>query len=302
MKPLIFITLILALFSGVFFLADHKKRTRSSTPAPSFQALQKKWKGTFAHGDAKKAYQEFVDAGAMMSYDNAHTLSHVIGEILYAQYGFGGLEKCGPDFSYGCYHGFAGRALSEHGVSSVADLDADCMKSADPLGCEHGIGHGILAFLGNEKLSQALTICGSLHQASPIAGCFGGVFMEYNFNTMQSKQGIEVRPYVPAQAYEPCATVVPSEYRAACYFDQPAWWRAAAASSSSSDAGFSATGALCAKIAGSEDRDMCYRGVGNIVAPESAYDETMMRTRCATMPDAHARAICFTEAKQHRGK
>jgi len=269
------------------------------TPAPAGTTYHEKyayWEKEF-EGDPDGAYARLVEQGRSLSYDASHELAHIAGEILFGSEGLHGIARCTADFEFGCYHGFAGRALSESGLGAVSDINGACAASDNPLGCLHGIGHGVLAFLGNGKLTEALDLCASLRQESPVGGCYGGVFMEYNFNTMQSETGISVRPFDEKAANEPCA-LLPEAYRVPCYFDQTSWWHAAATDGSASEMErFRAVGARCAAVA-SEYREACFQGVGNVVGPTSGYDETVMREWCDTMPIA-GREECASFARGH---
>lgn len=240
----------------------------------------------------------FVAEGSNLSYNDAHALAHIVGEVLYKKIGPSGIVACGTEFEYGCYHGFAGRMLEEKGMDSINDVNEGCLASPGPLGCLHGVGHGILAFLGNDQLLQALKACDDLHQSSPIGGCFGGVFMEYNFNTMQSPSGVEVRQFAATQAFEPCASLR-SELQRPCYFDQPAWWHAAALPNGSEAERFERDGELCSGVRGKVNRDTCYQGIGNVVAPTSGLSQPIMREWCGTMPDQNAEMECLEYAQLH---
>jgi len=277
--------------------------SRKPTVMTSDAAYQKEvatWNAVFAQKPLETAYSEYLTAGNALSYDASHQLAHIVGQILYEKLGVQGISHCSADFAYGCYHGFAGEALYAAGLNSILQLEAACKESLDVLGCEHGIGHGILSFIGNSSLSEALKHCATLHQSSPVGGCYGGVFMEYNFQTMQSGSGIAVRTYDASHAYEPCASQVPPQFREACYFDEPAWWRAAATDAGSSDeARLRILAALCENIPTQENRATCFNGIGNVIGPTSGYDATVMKKWCSVMPKKEDRDACLTTAQGH---
>ncbi len=287
-------TLLLAL---AFAYSGGSKETASVS---DYQKTRQEWERRFTEDGTDEAYRAYIEVSSGLDYNASHRLSHVVGEILYRRLGVAGISACTADFAFGCYHGFAGRSLADKGPAFVSSLDEGCKESDDPLGCLHGIGHGILSYLGNEKINQALEACASLKQESPVGGCFGGVFMEYNFNTMQSENGIEVRSYSKEEAYEPCASAVNAEFRISCYFDAPSWWHAAATNwSDSESARFRAVGEMCAAIADSEERQSCFRGIGNVIAPTSGYDAGIIREWCAEMAAADAQGACEATAFGH---
>lgn len=283
---------ILLVFAATYVAYD---RTKSPSDG-NYEERYAYWRGEFEDGP-DDAYARLVAYGGSLSYDASHELAHMAGEIVYEQSGMDGISICAPDFEFGCYHGFAGQALSEAGLDPVTGIDAACRASSDPLGCEHGIGHGVLAFFGNGELVQALAICASLRQESPVGGCFGGVFMEYNFNTMQSNVGIAVRPFGEADADEPCASL-PEEFKIPCYFDQPSWWHAAATDGLRDERDrFRDVGARCAALAPAY-KDACYQGIGNVVGPTSGYDAGVIEDWCGTMPE-EGRDACRSFALGH---
>lgn len=287
------VTISVALALALAYAAYDRTATSAGT---TYQERYAYWQEEF-EDDPDSAYAKLVTHGKSLSYDASHELAHMAGEIIFGSEGLQGIARCTADFEFGCYHGFAGRALSESGLGRVQEINAACTESSDALGCLHGIGHGVLAFLGNGKLAEALDVCASLGQESPVGGCYGGVFMEYNFNTMQSDVGIAVRPFEEEAAHEPCSSL-PEKFRIPCFFDQAAWWHAAATDGSrDEEERFHGVGLRCAKLVPSF-QTACYQGVGNVIGPTSGYDTTVMREWCDAMP-AGGREPCFLFAKGH---
>src|SRR5260221_183958 len=165
----------------------------------------------------KNAYQN--DTG------NQHTVSHIFGELLYDRLGISGMKICDSTFAYGCYHGFFRRAVSKEGLSILPKLDLACtQKKQDEIGgCQHGLGHGIVSYLGYSKLLDALSECRHVSFQGPIGGCTSGVFMEYNLHTMDDPSGKTYRIFKSDRPYEPCDEILP-QYAQACYFQLPQWW------------------------------------------------------------------------------
>ena len=292
--------LILAYFH---IIKPTKPNVARDTPS-QYQKIEEDWKRRFEEQDPERAYAEFLRAGNALSYYKAHSLSHIIGEIVFKRLGIRGIALCTPDFGYGCYHGFAGSALQDRGLALVADLNDACESVKNPrvaFGCIHGIGHGILAYVGNEELPRALEACVPLNDGvSDVGGCLGGIFMEYNYNTMRSLKGIDLRPYDIPHAYEPCATQIPERFRAACYYEQPSWWRATFGGNNADTLEqFKKVGRLCADIKGTSLRDICFRGAGNVIGPRSEYRPTVMRELCSAMPSDGSQDSCLHEALNH---
>lgn len=304
MPKLLFIygSAALVLMLGLATVWNVGNRSHQPNGFSSHQLLEQKWSGAFDR-DPIAAYADFLkDAGAL-SYDQAHKLSHVIGEVLYNSFGDTGISRCTSDFGFGCYHGFAGTALNSRGLSEVKELSIACSSSGDTavaFGCIHGIGHGILSYLGNDSLAKTLEACEPINAGALFGGCYGGAFMEYNFNTMQSADGIELRPFSTTTAYEPCSTQIPERFKVACFYDQPAWWTASFDHLAQKEGErYREAGALCAEVKDQESRDVCFRGIGNVIGPESGYDSSVMKRWCELMPDPRERDLCYHEALQH---
>ena len=273
------------------------------TPADAsqYQILKERWHARFK-STPTEAYTDFVREGDKLSYVESHWLAHIVGEVLFEKFGVSGMRFCTTDFSYGCYHGFSGSAFTAFGLGVVRDLADECPQSSPELflGCMHGLGHGILAEVGSISLVKALQICSPLQEQEMIGGCLGGIFMEHNYNTLQSLEGLALRPYEKERAYEPCAQEVPDAYKAACYYELTSWWRASFDKQGmSQNEQYAEIGHLCRAIDDSEMQTVCFRGVGNVIGPLSGYNSTVMREWCSMMSDEHAQTVCFHESLGH---
>lgn len=231
-----------------------------------------------------EAYQVFKNKYAHLDINQQHARAHIFGEALYKVEGIEGIVVCDSDHGYGCYHSFFGFALAAEGLDIMSDLDRACIKAHGErgLGCQHGIGHGVLAELGQDRLVEALVECKKLSWQGPIGGCTSGVLMEYNQRTIE--QG-EIRPLVVGEEYYPC-NELPDQFTEACYHEQAAWW------SSVYESDYRLIGDLCAKLSDQLDRRACYLGTGNILAGRSEYDKTKIINGCALMPDNQSRLDC----------
>lgn len=267
-----------------------------------YQMMKAQWRDRFQRLPTEEAYAEFLRAGDKLSYYDAHLLAHVAGEVLYERFGVAGMRFCTVDFAFGCYHGFSGAAFLHDGLSITQGLRDACPQSSKEsfLGCMHGLGHGLLAHLGVSSLVAALDACAPLQKDEPIGGCLGGIFMEYNYHTVLSLDGYDLRPYDEAHAYEPCAHEIPDAYKPACYYELPSWWRAAFEEEGRSpDAQFKAIAKLCDAIEDRAMRSVCFNGTGNVIGPHSAYGVKTMRAWCSLMSDADAERDCLNGALAH---
>jgi len=253
------------------------------------------WHDRIAAVGGEAAYQELGRATAGETQQTKHEQAHAFGGELFTLEGVAGLSVCDSSFDYGCYHEFLGRAIAAMGLSALPLLDQACFSALanSPLSCQHGLGHGIVASLGytSGALQDALAACHSLPDNDPIAGCDGGVFMEYNFATMLVGQA-RTRP-LGADPFAPCSTLAVG-YRAGCYFWQPQWWIAALQPDTGSNI-FAKMGEWCAQSG--TYRTECFEGIGYMAAPESGYVEAKAAALCASASaERPAQDICIRVA------
>lgn len=242
---------------------------------------------------ASEAYLAFKREHASPDILTDHLTAHVFGEVLYEQEGLKGFSVCDADFGFGCFHSFIARAIAEHGEEVVQELDRACLDAFTEggLGCFHGIGHGILSSLGYhlEDVTRALSLCEGLSWQRSYGGCRDGVFMEYNFRTMEADPKERNRPFSLEERHEPCRSIDEGS-RTACYFGQPAWWLSAlrdAPDARKRMAGY------CAEAGATELIQACFRGLGYAYAPESRFDVADGRELCdSSVAEGEERTWC----------
>ena len=234
---------------------------------------------------ARAVYQELKAQAAGSTVGENHGIAHALGEALYAEAGTRGIGVCDDAFEFGCYHGFFGSAVNTEGPSVVIKLNAACRATWGEkyLPCHHGIGHGIIAYTGVNRLIEALDLCKTI-SSEPIGGCASGVIMGYNFRNLNHSSTIELRPIEESNPQLPCATV-PREFLRSCYAEQPQWWLAVLGND------FKKIGVLCAE-APEEARDACFHGIGNFAAPAVQFDVQGTRAACDALPTAESRVQC----------
>jgi hypothetical protein len=245
------------------------------------------WKKEIDKVGTEKAYEAFKLETNGKEFGIAHTLSHIMGELIYEKEGIKGIVVCDASFAFGCYHSFFGRAITDGGVESVPELDTLCVGKFGPkgLGCPHGIGHGLLGYLGDDALNKALDICNKLSWQGPIGGCSSGVFMEYNFHTMQSLKGVEPRRFDSKHPLYPC-DIVNKKFAQACYFELPAWYFNSVVSS------YLETGKLCSKVSQGLEMAACFKGLGNTIGNGTRYNSEDAIKECDTMPSNKGMLLC----------
>lgn len=301
-----------ALFTFVFgdvssFLqGDIVGKSQAILPGVTSDVTQfdKEWIDRIEKVGAATAYHDFLIAYATATTEVQHTNAHLFGNVLYQADGIDGIKVCDSQFEAGCYHEFLGRAIQDDGTEIVVRLNEKCLETAEPDWCQHGIGHGVVGYVGYEydSLVNALEICDTLRVQSRIGGCFGGVFMEYNSKLLANANGGVgggVRQFDETTGFNfPCDRIE-TPFRDACYFRQPQWWMTSIFSNQWGDKigrlnMFKKMGELCGKVEEGTQQDYCFKGIGLYgVSVVSGNIEEMILV-CKSMPsnrDIECRAM-----------
>lgn len=213
--------------------------------------------------------------------DTQHNTGHIFGEVLYKNLGTKGISICDENFNFGCYHGLFTKAVADKGVGVIIELDQRCQESfANSTACQHGIGHGIIEYMGISKLTESLQACDTI-QRGALYGCIEGVFMEYNAH----KNIVAKSPQNPNGVYGECPSL-PQKYRQACYHFLPAVW----------DRDYQTIGKYCNHISNTEERDSCFNGVGTYLPLFTKFDVELTIKHCEQMPNSQAVNECLVTA------
>jgi len=296
------VLIVIVLFESTVLLSQKKDFTISQSGAsrisvsPTLRARssdleeeRERWSRHMDAAGAERAYEDFKEAYRREHFNDQHLAAHILGELLYEKIGSKGIAVCDSTFSFGCYHSFFGRALSNEGAGIIKALDDACIEKYGPLGvgCQHGIGHGLVEYFGHGELLAALEACQTLSWKKPLFGCKSGVFMEYNLPILvdSSSAIATLREFRAEQPYEPCPSL-PEEFRQACYYALGQWWASVVGSD------FTKIGTLCRGVLDKEEREACYLGVGNVAAPSSGYNVPGTINACKKMPGAEGELFC----------
>ena len=247
-----------------------------------------KWSYRIDEVGPEQAYEDFKGEYTSQHFSIQHAAAHIIGELLYIKEGIAGIVICDSSFSFGCYHSFFALALGEGGAGIVEDLDRGCIEknTRGGLGCQHGIGHGLMAYMGPERIADALEACATLAWKEPLLGCQSGVFMEYNFPTNFGLLNLSVtlrRELDAANPYEPCPDLA-EKFRQACYYGFARWWGVVF--------DHKEMGSLCAVILNSKEKEACYLGIGAAAGPATQFDISETIKKCQKMPNSKGELFC----------
>jgi hypothetical protein len=238
------------------------------------------------------AYTKFKKIYSEVPFNQQHLATHIFGGALYTVLAHDGVAVCDSGFSFGCFHGFFIGAVSEEGLSVVKSLDIACSRTPIPAACQHGIGHGILEYLGHGRLDDALRACAEITRSGPVGGCTSGVFMEYNVPLIESSGAFSTEARMlpaPDEPYHPCPEVA-SQFSESCYHELPQWWEQVYAGD------FGVIGRLCHEAGAEEYQRACVGGIGYRAAPSANYNLGKTRALCAMMPTDDMEHLCIVSA------
>lgn len=285
------------LVSGSLAPTDaHDRMTASAASDPLTQQLVAtvRSKGLAAALDELTALAS-ADAGIAR---RGHDVVHALGEFATGYYGTPreALRQCKDTFLYGCYHGALKAYFGSRGRTKPSDVNGICAADLGRLlyfQCLHGLGHGVLANLGND-LFRALTYCDALRDDFEHQSCYGGVFMENIVLAIDQANGraegerAEARPYLrPDDALYPC-DVVAERYRSSCYLLQTSGMLIY------NGRDFGKT-ALSCDTAPAAYVVTCFESVGRDVSGDTLRDDTTTIAICGGLPSKN-RDHCYAGA------
>ncbi|HET7713423.1 MAG TPA: hypothetical protein VFK94_03465 [Patescibacteria group bacterium] len=274
---------------GLIYISNYRQSGTPTSLSPSASISEQKayWSSQITSLGASQAYQLFKDQYKSVGPNTDHPKAHLFGEVLYKKTGPGGITVCDAEFAFGCYHSFFIAAISDRGQEIVLDLDQACLAKFGPLGtgCQHGIGHGLMEYLGGSKLAEALSQCFTFQKLT-LLGCTSGVFMEYNFPTITDSESVStsMRELDQKHPYAPCQDVE-AKFQKSCFFELPQWWY------QKYDQNSKVMGELCQKLE-STPRDYCFRGLGNTLGARVSYDLEEGLAKCGLMPTNYGTTYC----------
>ncbi|MEK7074802.1 MAG: hypothetical protein AAB968_03475 [Patescibacteria group bacterium] len=202
-----------------------------------------------------------------------HLLGHVVGDELYKQKGLAGIAVCTNDFRNACSHSIVVGLLLEKGESALPHIAQACRQAPGGSGaytmCYHGLGHGILAYVGY-NLDRAITLCGKTGTQGEAPQCIGGAMMEIISGGGHNRElwaRERVKYLIKNAPLTPCTSnIMPADGRIFCLiYITPYLWEAAGADlGHPTDKDFSASFKFCDTL-GADDiagRDACFGGFG----------------------------------------
>lgn len=286
--------LALLLIGGFLFFYDRftQNKTSSLVSTSDVPAQRQYWEKRLKDIGAVKAYQEFKTLYAQSDFSTQHLAVHLFGQLIYQNEGIEGITLCDGSFSYGCYHSFFASVISDHGIKVLPDLDRVCTADKEgAVACQHGIGHGLLEYMGTRKLTDALNACATLTPLDPYFSCYSGVFMGYNVPIVitETSAQVTVRELDLKNLFDPCDKI-DDKFKQSCFYNLPQLWDKIL------NKDYSQIGKLCTLIEEERDRIACFNGIGSVAAPSSNYDVLETATKCNQIPDEKGQQFCRIRA------
>lgn len=277
-----------AVLAGVGYLYILHRDSLETKPITSYAEEGEVWVEEIGMSGGRAAYDRMVRRYAGIPESEAHEYAHVFGAKLFKTEGVGGLGACGSAYGWGCYHSHIDRSISSLGLAVLDPLNDVCesLPKADIQQCQHGLGHGILSYLGTEKLFDALQYCENI--ADPMYGCVSGVFMDLLNGNMHDKR--PPLPYTDSARFWPC-TEVGETFKAVCYRRLPQWWWSAVIESSEEPP--RTLEQYCRAVPEKPFQNACFLGVGYFYALKSQLDAEATRIECAQLEHSTDRQSCM---------
>ena len=264
---------------------------------------------------------------------DCHPVVHAIGRETYLLKGniHDSFSACDQTCHSGCYHGSVERFLRGDALYEMTDqhpsqreLKQKATIACDPkialrfqYQCLHGLGHAIM-FFASYNLTNSLDVCDALQDDWNRNSCYGGVFMENVFNSINEKKN-----FSPTDYHAPC-NKIDAKYRRECYVMQTSRmtemglsaerifeeceksgeFREACAQSLGRDLsnesrlGDRRTAAKKCELAAGETRRACVRGVVYALV-DNTWDGRYALPFCAALSSATDQDDCFKETQEY---
>lgn len=280
------VVLCIVAIAGIsVLLSKQTEQTQLPEDMSDVLAFTKYWKEDIKNKGAEGAYEHFKEEYEKYPQDS-HGLAHLFIGLIFEEKGVEALALCDTSFGNGCFHGLVSRAILAQGTEVLFDIVDLCSSSvhADAESCFHGVGHGVMEYVGGQRLREALTYCTTLEATGvhgAVDGCVEGVFMDYNVS-LSGPRSFEV-----ASRFSPCdQEEVREEYRSNCYYSLPHWWF------QQEQLAVSDITKWCSEVPSSYTY-LCYKGIGIDLPGKEDFDEAKIIAGCHLILDEAGEDACL---------
>lgn len=253
------------------------------------------WKGIIDEVGPAKAYENLKSTMAKWTYSKAHQTLHVFGVALYEKFGLEGMNYCDGYQSFGCFHGFVASYLSDKGLSALNETTKICPRN-QPLAestCLHGIGHGLVDYLGKSHLNEAFRYCQKIGSMT-YRGCPQGVIMEY-FIPIHRQAQMEYSEFDENKLFGPCSEL-DGEFQKYCYTFVPLfyWPNTVIADPAKAES-------YCQTINQQLQQNMCLVSIGIRLSSKHDFDLESAWTNCSQMKALKSQVYCSVGVQWNGG-
>jgi plastocyanin len=169
---------------------------------------------------------EIVTDAKTDGYIGCHFSAHLAGRMAYEIFEISPFSTIDTRCQSGFFHGLMEAYLGQNGgpeiVSRMAEHCETFENGIDQTRCFHGLGHGFMVYR-NYDLPRALEQCNFLKEAGTRQRCYGGVFMENAFTTIDfGVKQVHESKWTSKDMHFPCNEIIMNEgmfYQ--CYYNQP---------------------------------------------------------------------------------
>ena len=228
--------------------------------------------------------QEALYKSGLPFTGQTHLLNHASGDFAYKKYGNKGILYCKEYFLASCFHAVILETIANEGVNTLEKTMESCWEKDITVAsqCAHGIGHGVLAWVGYKNLTEALKICDGLATKDsrfPLFNCHDGVFMENLWAVHNDGQPSPDRWIKHDDPYYPCNDPqIKEEWQAGCWANQ------ASLMYQMFEGDVKKVGEYCDVVENKSYRENCYNNLARQIHPltESNIDKTLYY--CGLLP------------------
>lgn len=240
-------------------------------------SIREGWKSSIHSIGPEKTWQNIVQEYKNEDFLERHNIAHNFGEILYEKGGLDYVRYCDSSFAWGCYMGMFIAAAQKDGLSTVDRMYDICNQKGGDLGCQHGIGHAISEYLGEDKLKESLDICYNLEWHGPL-GCAGGALMEHFspgwFGGLAADA--KIKELDPNSPYDVCLNL-PTKYQDVCIFRATEWW------GEYFHYDWRTPDTYCANLQDNSLMQSCYIGIGSTSVEGLNFDTNKEKELCESL-------------------
>ncbi len=287
--------LLTFLYSFLGYKQNIQPHNLSNTNSQSYWSEQY-WESVIDSSNPFDAYRLLKDISKEWAYLPTHQTLHAFGFALYKKYGIEGVNYCDDYQRFGCFHGVIASYVSNDGLSALDKIDTLCPTNQPNIQnkCFHGIGHGLVDYLGKYHLNEALNYCKKIGSMTYL-GCPQGAIMEYfaPINTGSAKVKREL--FNSENPFGPCSELDP-EFQKYCYYFVPSFYWPDSLTSNPVEAE-----TYCQKISSPHNQQMCIINIGVRLANKSNFNLPDSRKSCLQMNNPKNQISCTAGVKWNSG-